>query len=243
MEKVKVDTEVRKLDALRASHVNQQHNFRWNIKSLPEHIETGKLFHAALSDDIKTRDSHKDEEFSMKVENRFFSGKGAREEAGKALNEVVMSWKDDQSMKVRATYKGFDIASRGSKFKDTAPDLYLKGKALHRANLNPESPLGTMASIEHVLRSLDDRAASEQKEIDRQKSSFADYTTQLGKPFEHEDRLKELMSRQAELNKLLDLDKHEAQVVAEVAEKEPKVVGQGFAGRVRAKLREVQIAP
>src|SRR5664279_5818612 len=32
MEKVKVDTEVRKLDQLRASHRNQQHNIRWSIK-------------------------------------------------------------------------------------------------------------------------------------------------------------------------------------------------------------------
>ena len=30
MEKVKVDTEVRKLDQLRASHINQQHNIRWS---------------------------------------------------------------------------------------------------------------------------------------------------------------------------------------------------------------------
>jgi hypothetical protein len=34
-----VDTEVRKLDQLRASHVNQQHNIRWELKSLPDRIE------------------------------------------------------------------------------------------------------------------------------------------------------------------------------------------------------------
>ena len=39
MEKVKVDTEIRKLDQLRASHINQQHNIRWQVKSLPEQIE------------------------------------------------------------------------------------------------------------------------------------------------------------------------------------------------------------
>ena len=38
MEKVKVDTEIRKLDQLRASHVNQQHNIRWQVKNLPDHI-------------------------------------------------------------------------------------------------------------------------------------------------------------------------------------------------------------
>src|SRR6202451_1878943 len=80
MEKVKVDTEVRKLDQLRASHVNQQHNIRWQIKSLPEQIEKGKKYAAAYAADIATRDSHADEEFSMKVGNREFSGKGARED-------------------------------------------------------------------------------------------------------------------------------------------------------------------
>ena len=34
----------------------------------------------------------------MKVGNREFSGKGAREEAGNALNTVVMSWRDDQTL-------------------------------------------------------------------------------------------------------------------------------------------------
>jgi hypothetical protein len=34
MEKVKVDTELRKLDQLRAAHLNQQHNIRWKIRNL-----------------------------------------------------------------------------------------------------------------------------------------------------------------------------------------------------------------
>src|SRR6202044_1999242 len=38
MEKVKVDTELRKLDQLRAAHLNQQHNIRWKIRSLPQQI-------------------------------------------------------------------------------------------------------------------------------------------------------------------------------------------------------------
>ena len=48
MEKVKVDTEIRKLDQLRSSHINQQHNIRWEVKSLPEQIERAKKYHAAF---------------------------------------------------------------------------------------------------------------------------------------------------------------------------------------------------
>ena len=45
MEKVKVDTEIRKLDQLRASHINQQHKIRWEIKNLPEKIDNGRKYH------------------------------------------------------------------------------------------------------------------------------------------------------------------------------------------------------
>ena len=39
MEKVKVDTEVRKLDQLRAAHLNQQHSIRLQLRSLPSEIK------------------------------------------------------------------------------------------------------------------------------------------------------------------------------------------------------------
>ena len=38
MEKVKIDTEIRKLDQLRAAHLNQQHSIRWQLRNLPEKI-------------------------------------------------------------------------------------------------------------------------------------------------------------------------------------------------------------
>ena len=55
-------------------------------------------------------------------------------------------------------------------------------------------------------------------EIERQEKALADYRAQLGRPFEHEARLKDLLAKQAQLNACLDLDKHEAQVVDEPRE-------------------------
>src|ERR1700722_1332932 len=109
MEKVKVDTEIRKLDQLRASNINQQHNIRWQLKSLPEHIDRARKYRAAVSADIATRDSHAEDDFTMKVGNREFSGPGAREDAGNALNIVLMSWRDDKTLQHRGHYKGFEI--------------------------------------------------------------------------------------------------------------------------------------
>ena len=238
LEKVRVDTEVRKLDQLRASHINQQHNIRWELKSLPERIERAQKRHDAFIADIATRDSHADEDFTMKVGNREFSGKGAREEAGKALNNAVLSWRDDRTLEVRGYYRGFDILSRGSEFKDGKPDIYVRGKATYEANLNPESPLGTIASIDHVLRSLDKHAETEKREIERQEKALADYRAQLGRPFEHEARLKELLAKQAHLNAALDLDKHDTQAVADA---EPEKPLDGFVARINAENRPTEI--
>jgi N12 class adenine-specific DNA methylase len=224
MEKVKVDTEVRKLDQLRSSHVNQQHNIRWQVKSLPEQIERARKYYAAVSADILTRDASAEEEFSMKVGNCVFAGKGAREEAGNALNAVIMSWRDDKAVQARGHFKGFEILSRGSAHKDGEPDLFIRGSETYKANLNPENPLGTIASIEHTLRGLDHRAEDEHHEIERQEKALADYRTQLGRPFEHEARLKDLLAKQAQLNACLDLDKHEAQIVDEPREAEEEAL-------------------
>jgi N12 class adenine-specific DNA methylase len=218
MEKVKVDTEIRKLDQLRSSHINQQHNIRWQVKALPEQIERSRKYHAAVSADVLTRDANGGEEFTMKVGKREFSGKGVREDAGNALNVVIMSWRDDITPQVRAHFKGFEILSRGSAQKDGEPELFIRGKETYKANLNPENPLGTISSIEHTLRGLDRRAEDGQQDIERQEKALADYRAQLGRPFEHEARLKDLLAKQAQLNACLDLDKHEAQIVDEPRE-------------------------
>jgi len=68
----------------------------------------------------------------------------------------------------------------------------------------------TIASIEHVLRNLDRRAEEEQQDVERQEKALADYRVQLGRPFEHEARLKELLANAGQTNAALDLDKHEA---------------------------------
>src|SRR6202050_1392172 len=83
VEKIKIDTEVRKLDQLRAVHANQQRHIRWEIRDLPRQITDAKHQLAHIEADIATRNASESAEFSMTVGNRVFSGKGAREEAAK----------------------------------------------------------------------------------------------------------------------------------------------------------------
>ena len=50
--------------------------------------------------------------------------------------------------------------------------------------------------------------------------ALSDYMEQLHLPFEHEDQLRELLLKQQEINRSLDLDKGETQLVAETKQEE-----------------------
>jgi Helicase conserved C-terminal domain len=219
MEKVKIDTEIRKLDQLRAAHLNQQYNIRSQLRSLPPEIRDRHDRIALLSQDVATRDANSGDEFSMRVGNRLYAGKGAREEAAAALTAVVLSWRDDQTLQVRGSFHGFEIVSRGragalmlNSDDEHLPELFVRGAVTYKAQLNAENPLGTMQSIEYALRGLDKAVADEQDRAARAEKMLKDFEEQAGRPFEHEIQLKELLVRQTELNAALDLDKGERQI-------------------------------
>jgi hypothetical protein len=154
----------------------------------------------------------------MIVGNRVFSGKGAREAAAKALTFTILSWRDDQTMQPRGSLRGFEILSRGRSIgfgliqeDERLPELFVRGRATHSANLNATNPVGTVLSIEHTLRNLDRLATEQQTRVTRIEKELADYQSQADRPFEREERLKQLLIRQSELNSLIDLDKGDPQ--------------------------------
>jgi N12 class adenine-specific DNA methylase len=217
VEKIKIDTEARKLDQLRGIHANQQRHIRWEIRDLPRQIAQAKQHLDDIEADIATRNANESDEFSMTVGNRVFSGKGAREEAAKVLTFAALSWRDDQTMQPRGAFRGFEILSRGESGgfgllqDDRLPELYVRGCATYSANLNAVNPIGSVQSIEHTLRNLDKLAAEQQSRVARIEKQLADYQSQADRPFEHEERLKQLLARQAEINSALDLDKGDQQ--------------------------------
>ena len=218
VEKIKIDTEIRKLDQLRAVHANQQRHIRWEIRDLPRQITDAKQHLANIEADVVTRNASETSEFSMTVGNRVFSGKSAREEAAKTLTFAVLSWRDDQTTQPRGDFRGFEILSRGRsggfgmlQEDERLPELFVRGRAKYSANLNATNPIGTVQSIEHTLRNFERLATEQQNRVTRIEKELADYQLQADRPFEHEERLKQLLARQSELNCLLDLDKGDQQ--------------------------------
>jgi len=151
----------------------------------------------------------------MTVSKQVFSGKGACEEAAKALVRAVLSRRDDYAPRLRATFKGFEILSR-DKPEAPVPDLFIRGTETYTAHINADNPTGTMQSIEHTLRALDKVAEDEQHRIERLEKTLSDCQALANRPFEHEAHLKELLARQTQLNATLDLDKSDAQAAEPV---------------------------
>jgi hypothetical protein len=147
MEKVKIDTEIRKLDQLRAVHLNQQHSTRWQLRNLPEKIEDARETIEHLHADIATRDAHEGGEVTMTVGKQVFSGKGAREEAGWALVHTILSRRDDHAPRLRASFRGSEILSR-DRPGAPVPDLFVRGAGTYAAHINADNPTGTIQSIE-----------------------------------------------------------------------------------------------
>ena len=227
VEKIKVDSEIRKLDQLWALHANQQRHIRWQIRDLPRQIAEEKQHLDHIEADIATRNAAGSCEFSMTVGNRVYSGKGAREAAASALTRAVLSWRDDQTMRSRGAFGGFEILSRGKsagfgldRDDERIPHLFVRGQATYPANLNATNPVGTVQSIEHALRNLDKLAAEQQGRLVRIEKELGDYQLQAERPFEQEERLKYLLGQQSELNSLLDLDKGDQQGADSVPDKD-----------------------
>jgi len=213
VEKVKVDAELRRLDQLRTIHERNRVQIQWSIGSLRSRFAQAAAHIQALEADLSTLAAYPKDQFLMSVGNREFRGKEARGDAATVLTAVALSWRDDPVPGLRGHYRGFEIWSKGktklsAQLDNDLPSLYLQGQAQYPAKLNPETPLGTLLSIEQTLHYVDRHLENEKAEQQRLSKQLADFEVQLARSFEHEEAFRALLERQAELASALEL--HEA---------------------------------
>src|SRR5437763_811748 len=85
MDKIRIDTEVRKLDVLRAAHWNQQFDIGKQVRALPEQIARAKHYQSGLLDDIRQRNADDTHQITLMIEPNKYTGKKSREVAAEAL--------------------------------------------------------------------------------------------------------------------------------------------------------------
>jgi hypothetical protein len=96
---------------------------------------------------------------------------------------------------------GFPISIH--KFDERA-NLTIRGKNSYNANVS-DSALGTIASVEHALESMEDRLRERESDLKQYRKQSEDLTRQLDHPFEHEEKLTAATKRQQEIFAALDI--------------------------------------
>ena len=96
------------------------------------------------------------------------------------------------------------------------PSLYLSGACLYQATPYQTGP-ARVAALVDLLGSIPKQHAAGEAQLQVRRKRLDDIRLELERPFKHEGRLLDLMTRQRELLKRLDLDKgHAEQVLASV---------------------------
>lgn len=208
IEKATIDVEVMRLTRLQKQHAESQYQMRYRMKSLGESAQIAERHIAGIREDLRTRTSTKGDDFTMTVLKETFTD---RTKAGRALVFLAAAMKPFTSSKQIGMIGGFAVTLQRLEARTTAT---LHGKHTYDANVS-DNALGTIASIEHALSSLDERLREREADLKQYHRQSEDLAKQLGHPFEHEDKLAAATKRQQEIVAALDLTKDQAPAAAD----------------------------
>jgi N12 class adenine-specific DNA methylase len=203
IEKATVDAEVMRLTRLKKQHAESQYQMRYRIKSLGESAQIAERNIAGIREDLRTRTSTKGDDFTMTVLKETFTD---RTKAGRALVFLAAAMKPFTTSKQIGSIAGFPLTLQRLEARTTA---LIHGKHTYEANVS-DNALGTIASIEHALSSLEERLKEREADLTHYHRQSEDLGKQLNQPFEHEEKLGAAAARQQEIIAALDITKNHA---------------------------------
>jgi hypothetical protein len=207
IEKAKVDAEVMRLSRLRSEHSESQYGTRSRLRMAGEDVSRLERQVAAMEQDKAACVDTQGDKFRMVVGQKTYT---ERAEAGAALVYLAAEHRDDHLAGRAGTVVLGELAGFKLEYRSTWPDkVTLRGAAEHVANISP-SPIGSISSLEHAARSIEEHVLRLRDELARCRTNLAELTALTGKIFEHEERYRELLKRQGELVDLLDITKNQA---------------------------------
>jgi N12 class adenine-specific DNA methylase len=207
IEKAKVDAEVMRLSRLRAEHSESQYGNRAHLRMAQEDVVRLEKQIVAIEKDLAQRQDTRGDKFRMVLENKTYTD---RTEAGNALVYLVNDHKDDHQRARAGPIALGEIAGFRLEYRSTIPDkIVLRGQADYAANVSA-SPVGSIASLEHAARGIEEHLLRTRAEWERCRRDADQLAALHGTVFEHEERYRELTKRQVELIGLLDLTKNQA---------------------------------
>ncbi|WP_396334345.1 helicase-related protein [Clostridium sp. 19966] len=207
-EKMDVDNEVSRLRVLKAAYDSQKYNMQDNFTfKYPKLITEAESQLECIIKDIDKRNMEDAKDFLITINGKLFD---EREKAGTMLQSLYEKIPKGEELHV-GSYKSFDLKLRKNLFFEKY-ELLIHGNLKYIVELG-DSAHGNMLRIENMLSNLEGKMEGIEEKIEECKRNLEQSKIGYDKPFPYEEALKEKLSRQFELNSLLDLNKKDAEVI------------------------------
>jgi len=210
IEKAGVDAEVAKLSTLFSVWRNQRYANESEVGRLPMMIEALAKKIALYAQDVARIEPQTMQGIALELAGRPVTGPDT---VGEVLRGLVKAAKEEVRTGTRmiervvGRFGGFDLgilAARG----EEVPNLYLSGHCLYNSEPYQTGP-ALVASLMAALESVSKHHTDGVVQLEVRRKRLDDIRLELARTFEHEGRLVNLLARQRELLKQLDLDKDE----------------------------------
>lgn len=211
IEKAGVDAEVAKLSTLFSVWRNQRWANETEVGNLPMTIEAIERRVALHSQDLERLEPQTAEHVTVELRGRQLAGPEA---VGDALRDLVKAIKTELQGGISRVERlvghcgGFGLGVYGQRGSEV-PALYLEGACRYDAEPYQTAP-GLVSALLATLASIEEQQSRAANQLAIKRKRLEDLQLELARPFEHERKLTELLVRQRDLLKQLDLDKDEA---------------------------------
>ena len=205
IEKAKVDAELMRLTRLRSAHAEEQYRIRSNLRRSHEDAEMFTARLTNLRQDITIRQDTSGDKFTIELDEQQTNNRGI---AGELILRRAEKLKNRFGDDVRiGSFAGFDLFLRPS-FNNTV-EVVVRGKNSYAARVT-DTAQGTIRSLETTVQGFEERAAKLEADIEDADKRGKELDSNVGAPFEHEERYQHLSRRQSEIEEKLDLTKNQA---------------------------------
>ena len=210
-ERMDVEVEVSRLKLLKSNYLSQKYSLEDQLaKSYPQKVlalnERIKAYEADAVI-VQANPSMDKDSFSMKVSDVTYIEKA---EAGKAILDFIKTMKSPKPVPL-GNYRGFalevafDVVSRSY-------EAVIVGALRHTAALGSDE-VGVITRIDNVIERIVTDLDMTKRSLEDAEKQIENVKAEVAKPFAKEEELQSSTKRLAELDKLLDMDKVDQELV------------------------------
>lgn len=209
-EKMDLDIQVQKLNLLKSNYLSTKFDLEDKILKLyPQEILAKETAIRGLELDteiVKNNPKPKEGFVGMTINRQYYSNK---KEAGLRLLQVIEEKKSLLKPEIIGEYRGFKMELSYDIWEKTFA-IKLKNNLSHYVELGDDS-YGNIQRLDNVLESLEKRITDNKEKLDNIHKQMDNAKSEVQKPFEFEEELREKTNRLNELNSILNLDDKESQ--------------------------------